>query len=221
MINECACLADIGYPHLLLYKTGRLFDEESNQFISQSKFKHSIPQLWHRYFHRGIMEVATQDKLELRVHSLSNYTICKDGRLWNCSSETWVKSITNADGHLQDVLINDDDKKITVERRILVAKAFLPHNSKHKEIIHLNDINSDIASDNLAWGERFIAPYEEQHGSVDLSEDEIIAASVLLEKGQSISQVAMLIDKPEDKVRTLIEGEHLEITKRFNIPHIQ
>ena len=104
-----------------------------------------------------------------QIPNFPNYAVTKDGQVWSCRYNRWLKPYHNTNGYLS-LLLSRDKKSYNCRVHRLVLETYVGPRPKGMECRHLNGNRQDNRLENLKWGTRSENTYDSvRHGTHNLA----------------------------------------------------
>lgn len=227
-------LEEIGYPHYVLYKDGRLL----NLFTGELR----VPQKGNEYClwdidHKERRRVNSKHLLSWMFESpfatrggdwanmaplgYSRYDITMFGEVYSRVTYTYMVGAPSFDGYPRVYIVGDDGRGRTEIVHRLVAKMFIPNPDNKPEVNHIDGDKTNNHVTNLEWvtGWENVAHALHNNLRVSAVDDEtIIKICEMLQDGYRVIDVMHTLDVPKHIVLGIKSGCHDRIAKNYKFP---
>ncbi len=233
IINSIS-LAEIGFPHYVLYQDGHILNvvtnewripQKGNEYVLWSIDKTQRIRVNSKHLLSFMFESPRRQLLccwrNLGFLGFSKYEVTWDGRVYSLITYQYLTGNISFDGYYRVCVVNDSGQQRTEVVSRLVAAAFIPNPENKPEVNHISGDKSDNSVPNLEWS----WGWENVHHALthglrkSVMTDELIHEICRrLERGDTVTQIMHDLEIPKHYVMEIKSGCHSRISCQYNIP---
>jgi hypothetical protein len=236
MVDHYVTLDELGFPHIYVFESGKIFDEETNHWFKpnteyvtitnhQTKQSRTVSRnrLYGYCFRAPWRNRLCYPYRCLDFLGYPNYYATWDGKIFGTHKMDYLREDISDDGYPECVVVDSLKKLHYYKTHRLIAQAFVPNPENKDTVNHIDGNKQNNRADNLEW----LWNWENMDHALKvglkhsvMSDQMVHEACKLISQGYSPSYISQLLSIEEHNIRDILDGCHYRISRLYShIPY--